>query len=227
MRGGLCGGARFSKVASNIRIALREKGELMKDPVVARSGALGVTAMGAKAVKGFAAVATVSSLLALSGCKMFVKEEPPPCPRVSILADAAKLTRFRPGPGRDVTDMVVQAEVSSYHGSCFYNSEAKTMSIDIQVGINAQKGAALVDNKVEVAYFVAIPAFFPEPQAKAVLPVTLEFPKNSHAVRLTDEQLAITIPVKDVKELGGYEVFLGFQLEPAELEYNRQHAAKQ
>ncbi len=160
---------------------------------------------------------------ALSGCSSWFekKQEQPPCPRVSILSDASRVTHFRPGPGRDLTDVVLQAEFGNYSGSCYYDFKTETMSLKMQVGIDVARGPAAEGRKDKLSYFIAIPAFYPKPEAKIVMPVEVEFPANTDKVRYTDNELEVTMPIKKLRDLAQYEVFLGFQMEPAEIEYNR------
>src|SRR5277367_6532213 len=44
----------------------------------------------------------------LGGCGLLFPPDKPTCPRVSIPADADRLTRFRAGAGRDLTDVRFQ-----------------------------------------------------------------------------------------------------------------------
>jgi hypothetical protein len=171
----------------------------------------------------------VLATLALSGCSVFNTEKQalPPCPRVSVLAEASKLTQFRAGVGRDVTDVEVQAQFASYSGSCEYNRDTRTMTISMQVGIDAQRGPAARGRDVDIAYFIAIPTFYPKPEAKAVFPVALKFPQDTDRVRYTDEKVEITIPIAKLADLAKYEVFVGLQLDSQQLDYNRQHPGAQ
>lgn len=175
----------------------------------------------------FRLLALAALLLTLGACGSVDKsKEPPPCPRVSILNDAAKMMRFRPGQGRDITDVQLQAEVISYHGFCKYEPEKKQMTVVLQIGIDAQLGPAAAGRNADIAYFVAVPAFYPQPQAKQVMTVPLAFPENTNHVRYTDEELSVTIPLSDIKELGKYDVILGLQLTADEVDYNRRQAAR-
>jgi hypothetical protein len=167
----------------------------------------------------------VAALLALSGCKVLVKEEPPPCPRVSILADASHLTRFRPGAGQAEGDVEFRARIVDYNGSCYYDRDEKTMSVTLQLAIEATRGPALTDGKRDLNYFVAVPFFFPESEAKKILPLTIDIPKGANGVKATDRDVRISFPVRNIKELERYELFVGLQLDEAELRYNRQHSA--
>ncbi len=65
--------------------------------------------------------------------------------------------------------------------------------------------------------------FFPNAEGKKTLPVALDFPSDTNRLKITDDELEISIPMPlDPKQLNKYEVFLGLQLSPEELAYNRQ-----
>jgi hypothetical protein len=161
------------------------------------------------------------ALLALSGCKVFVKDEPPPCPRVSVLEDASKLVRFT-GASRDPNTIQMSAEITKYRGSCFYDKDDKKMEVTLNVGIDAFAGPAFTGGKQQLQYFVAIPAFS-GPEGKQIFPLAIEVPKDSKGTHITDGDVTLTFPVRDIKKLEAYEVFIGFQLTPEELDYNRKH----
>jgi hypothetical protein len=163
-----------------------------------------------------------TALLALSACRAFDKEEPPMCPRVSALADSVTLTKFRPGPGRDISDVQLMAEMTSFHGECRYDAEAKQMRLTLQVGIDAERRPALAGRQADIGYYIAIPAFYPNPQAKQILPVKLEFAADANRLHYTDGEVEISIPMADLKDWPKYEVFVGLQLTPDELAFNRQ-----
>jgi len=162
------------------------------------------------------------ALLALSGCKVFVKEEPPPCPRVSVVEDASKLVRFHPG-SHDAKDIEMSAEIVKYRGSCFYDRDDKTMKVSLDIGIDAYAGPAFAEGTRTIEYFVAIPAFFPSADGKKIFPVKLDIPAGPKGVHVTDNDVRLTFPVKDIKKLEAYEIFIGFQLPQDELDFNRKH----
>lgn len=174
------------------------------------------------------ASALLLAVLGLVGCSAGARleDEPPPCPRVSFLSEAATLTRFRPGQGRDITDLELAAELTGYHGSCDYDKRSNSMLVTLQFNMTAQRGPAAQGRNAELSYFIAMPTFFPEPKAKQVLPVSLAFPDNTDRVRYTDGEVTITFPIKDVKEMARYEIFAGFQLTQQEVDYNRDKALR-
>ena len=56
--------------------------------------------------------AAVLAAGALSGCGVLSKKEATACPQYVVASDAASVTRFREGPGRDLTDVVNQGEIN-------------------------------------------------------------------------------------------------------------------
>ena len=165
------------------------------------------------------AVVAVLLPLALASCSAFQKKEVPPCPPIYILSDAGKLTKFRPGPGRDLTDVEFEAEILGYAGGCKYDE--KGALVDLQVSFGLKRGPADTDRKAEFSYFAAIPHFYPSPEAKAVLPVTVEFPEGANYAKFIDEEVVMRVPVKDKDVINKYEIYLGFQSTTEELDRNR------
>jgi len=173
-----------------------------------------------------AKAALLSSLLLTGGCSSwFEKDKPQPaCPKVSILADANHLIRFRPGAGHDLTDVLVEAEFGHFDGSCQYDWKTMKMNVQLQVSLDARIGpAAGSERKAELAYFVAIPAYYPKPEAKIVASIPLTFPKNTDVVRYQDEQVELNLPIPEVKDMAKYEIFLGIQMTEDELDFARAH----
>ncbi len=165
--------------------------------------------------------APLALALVLAACSS--ETEAPPCPPVYILSDAKDVTRYAPGPGRDLTDVMVQAEIVGFHGDCKYEPRGKdwNVKLNLQVAIDAKRGPADTTRKADLVYFVAIPRFYPEPQAKAVFPVAVQFPEGTDTVHTVDEPVDLTIPVGAKDLIDDYVVYLGFQTTPEELEHNR------
>lgn len=157
----------------------------------------------------------------LSSCSIFEKKEPPPCPPVYILSDASQLTKYREGKGRDLTDIEFEAEIVGYVGECKYDE--KGAEVELQVKFTVKRGPGDGDRKADFTYFAAVPLYYPSPEAKGEFPVSLAFPEGTNYVRYTDESVVMRIPVKDKDVIQKYEIYLGFQASPEELERNRQN----
>ncbi len=170
--------------------------------------------------------AAVILALAVSACTMFREEEPPPpSPRISILGDAATLTRFRPGPGRDLTDVLYEGVVTGVTGSCAYANDGKrangALSMKIALVIKAARGPANRDGRAAFPYFVGITDSSRNVLNKQRFSVTVVFPGNRARLVVTDNPVALEIPVKAGQSAQDFEIFVGFQLSLEELEYNR------
>lgn len=155
----------------------------------------------------------------LASCSVLDKKEPPPCPKISVLSDAAQVTVFRAGPGRDLTDVDSEVQIAGYQGSCGYSDNK--LKITLQLGLTATRGPADTDRKAETAYFVAVPGFYPKPEAKAVFPVSIPFIENVTTAKYVDEEVTMELPWTGGNDLSKYEVFIGLQLTPDQLEHNR------
>lgn len=163
--------------------------------------------------------AALLTLPLLASCSVFEKKAPPPCPPIYLLGDTATLTKYKPGRGRDLTDIEFQAEIQGYTGECKYDDKGAV--VELQVVFNLTRGPADDDRKVAFEYFLAVPLYYPAPEAKALFPVEVTFPEGGNYARHTDETVMMRIPVKDKDVIQKYEIYLGFQTSAAELESNR------
>jgi hypothetical protein len=156
--------------------------------------------------------------LLVAGCGLFDKDIVYRCPEVFILEDAKDLTKFKPGSGRDITDILFEAEIVNFTGGCEYDKgEAE---IELLVQIRVERGPANRNRGISFEYFVAIPKFQSQPEGKRVLPVKGAFEDNKTRLIYQDE-LTMTIPVKAPTDGAGIEIVLGFQLTPDQLKFNR------
>ena len=135
-----------------------------------------------------------------------------------ILDDAKDLTRFKPGPGRDITDILFEAEIVNFVGDCDYDEGQAEIQLSVQIRV--ERGPANKGRKVAFDYFVAIPEFQPQSEGKRIFNVAGEFEGNRTRMLYQDD-LDMTIPVKVPADGAALEIILGFQLTPEELKFNR------
>jgi hypothetical protein len=177
----------------------------------------------------FRALGAAAALLVLggtvAGCAQ--KQYGPPCPPVYLLADARHVTEFRPHSPHDLVNMVATGDIVGWKGACGFqpagDGKSAASTVALQVTVKAVRGPANKDRQAHFSYFVAIPAFFPKPQAKAVFDVTVPFPDGIDTVSQTDAPVALTIPVKSVADIAHTPIYLGFQTSPSQLRYNRRN----
>lgn len=183
----------------------------------------------------------------VGGCGMFDKERPPPCPVVSILADAASVTKFRPGEGRDLIDVQYEGRIVGLKVACEFKRDkddedredravedaakkgapirktlpAGTMKVDITLDFQAARGAALTGNRAGFRYFVAVAGPDKDVISKKDFPLTIDFPGNASLVGAQDRPVDLVLPIKAGESPRRYNIYTGFQLDSGELEYNR------
>ena len=158
-------------------------------------------------------------VLLVAGCgKIFEQKEPPPCPQVLVLQDAANILRYKEGPGRDITDTSFEGKIIPVGGECDYGEN--NVVLDVQIVFELVLGPANPDRVVEFEYFVAIPRFHPKPEGKRKFAIRVPFPSRRMRLRFADS-LDVDIPIAPKKSGTYYEVYFGFQLTREELERNQ------
>jgi hypothetical protein len=160
-----------------------------------------------------------SGLLLLSGCGAGEGEFAPACPRPSIPRDFNDLHRFR-NNGRDLTDSVLEGRITGVSGSCKRTGD-NTVTATVSVGLDLTRGPAAPGREADVGYFVAVT----EGERildKQVFRLRAEFPANTDRLRLTGDEVELKLPVTPQKTAAAYQVLVGFDLTPAELQLNRQ-----
>jgi hypothetical protein len=145
----------------------------------------------------------------------------PPCPPVRIDAATAHMTKFKDGAPQDMTNMEYRAEVVGYKGECVFRDDKVELSMDIDFAVETGPAA---EGPAKVSYFVAIPQFFPRAEGKRVLEVTAKPGKGPQRIR--ESNVRAVIPLKKNEPAAAYDIYVGLQLTPAQLEYNRAHPAR-
>jgi|TARA_B100000315_G_scaffold247724_1_gene276832 hypothetical protein len=156
--------------------------------------------------------------LLLSACGLF-GDAPPPCPQVSIMDQAKRVTFYRPGPGRDLTDVTYEVEIRDIAFECDYDFDDIGDNVELRLNILfvAQRGPAAEGGRVEMPYFSAVTDPSRRILAKKLFTVVLEFEGNAVRSQVVEE-LAQTIPFPPGADGSAYKSFIGLQLTPGQLE---------
>lgn len=170
--------------------------------------------------------------LLLAGCgsaqdvNPWAKKYPvPACPKIQLLKDTDTITAYRSGPGRDITDILYEADLKGFAGECEYIGEKgiySAVNVTLKVGVEISRGPAERSEIVGVSYFVAIPEFYPKPQGRQIFTAKVKFPENRNTMRIRDEEVSLSIPLNKTRKGPDTKVYIGFQLTPEQLELNRQ-----
>ncbi len=159
--------------------------------------------------------------LAVSSCGLLDEQKRYPCPKAFVLNDAGSLVRFKPGAGRDITDILFEAQIGDFVGTCEYDEKKKKgVTLEMNVVIDLRRGPASRTPNVDFEYFVAIPSFLPKPEGKSVFPVKGLFEQDQTRMVYRDA-VRLFIPLDDPNDGVGLEVVVGFQLTPEEIQFNK------
>ena len=156
-------------------------------------------------------------VVALAGCNPFA-DDPPPCPRVSILKEARLLTLYGDGPGRETSDVAFELELRSVAADCDYDLDDGGGGVEVTFAlpIRATRGPSAESDRVSVPFFVALADPSRQVIAKEVFTAEIAFKADSASAR-TVEEIEQWIPLGPGEYGAGYETLVGFQLTPAQL----------
>lgn len=147
------------------------------------------------------------------------------CPQAMRVLDAARLTRFRDGRGRDPTDVMVEAEISDVGLRC--SVDGSRIDMEIRVRMVAVEGPALATQTPRTAplrYFVALIDPYRRIVTRSEFAADFQFEGNRTRIATMDELTHRINLVKGEPTLG-YQIAVGFVLSQDEVDYNRRAAA--
>ena len=140
------------------------------------------------------------------------------CPAIGALKEAEALTRFRDGPGRDLTDVRFEARIGRTVGKCKVTQSKLLAEVNAGIELFAERGPAL-DRAVEpLEYFIAIQAPNGEIATRQSFTVDVDFSKGLQEIRKVD-YLTFEIPNATAANLRGYKVYFGIQMTKPEWDY--------
>lgn len=171
----------------------------------------------------------------LGGCSdtgiFGTKITPPACPTASVLPEANRITVYRPGPGRDIADIVYEARLMGVDGDCLYDIDKKgkttvettykAVNVNLRPRFVVTPGPALTGFSVPIDYFVAMPDFYPRPEGRAEFSRTVETSATKTQIDVTDANIEIRIPLNDKRRGDSVGIFVGFILSEEQLRENR------
>lgn len=140
------------------------------------------------------------------------------CPRVGVLEDASRMVTFRPGEGRTLDDVAYDTEITNATISCRYDKGRVRSDIAFDMDMWAGRAAPL--GTAQFRYFVAVTELNTTVITKQYFTVEADFTKKSRDYKSQDvEDIYL-----DYSKLGRpdlYEILVGWDLSPEQLQYNR------
>ncbi len=184
--------------------------------LLARTGLFPRVRFPALGPSGLRAALLALPLLAL-GCSQDIRYAPS-CPQMAILSDGADLIRFN-GPGRDLTDRVLEARIQRVDASC-EPGRRSTVVAHIKVWFDITRGPASKTRNAQVPYFIAVTRDGQVVDHRAYT-VNAAFGANVDLARVGGDDLDLTFPARQGQGAENYKIYVSLQLTPEELEHIR------
>jgi len=170
-------------------------------------------------------LALSAAVILLAGCGAYERiagkeKQQAACPVSGVLQDADRLTAFAPGAGRDLTDVQLEARIDNIATSCLFDPNTNGFNVDMRVQFIASRGPAATESTARFNYFVAIADENEEILARESFDKPLDFADNRRQLVNVDE-LTFNIPRRGDAFLSDYSIYVGMQLTPEQLEFNR------
>ncbi|WP_207537614.1 hypothetical protein [Sabulicella rubraurantiaca] len=159
--------------------------------------------------------------LALAGCGSGrLEDRLVACPQLSLPADAADLTRYRPGAPPDLSTLVLDARITAVDGNCRRGRRDRSVDATVSVRMRVDRGPAATTRTAELPWFIAVVEGDNVLSRQGfVLPVT--FAPNTTRAELATPSIEIAFPVREGRRIQDLRILVGFRLSPEELALNR------
>ena len=168
--------------------------------------------------------AVVAIIPLLSACGAFGSKTPPPrCPEVLLLKHANSVTYFKPGLGRDITDVLATIAITDFRGECEYNRKRTSAKITLNVFSTCGAGPQIGENLQISAILLRSQNSIRRLREKAFSHCRQNFREIKHASIFIDE-VRLEIPMPPRPKIDEYSIYMGIQLTPQQLEYNQSQA---
>lgn len=149
------------------------------------------------------------------------------CPRPTIPHEAADLTRYRPGPIRDLTTLEFDARLNGLSGGCRIGRRGNSVDLQIIPSLVVDRGPAATGRSVAVPWTIAVLDPDNEPLAPPQrFTTTVVFGANETRASVNGQSVTINLPVSESRRANDYRVMVFLQLEQEELDQNRRRGPR-
>lgn len=175
------------------------------------------------------AMALVATAL-LGGCggnTGYSTRPPAPCPRISILADGADLTRYRQGAVPDLGSMTFDARLIGFQARCDYNRARTAVVVSVAGIFDVERGPAGSGQRTtNVPWFIIVTdAGDGQVIERQDFVTPVNFDGNASNVRVQSRPVALNFPAEE-RLVENHNVRLSFQVTREQLEANRRRGAR-
>ena len=153
--------------------------------------------------------------LPLAACGTSAPEPPPVCPAALLLQGAERTASYSPGAERRPAALRHLAVMTNLASGCRFVEAG--VDLDLAFDLITERGPAFPGGSVDLSYFVATIGPGRQILSKQVFSSAIPFAGNEDLAGVS-EQLTLRLPAVTAEQGQAYAVYLGFQLDEAELE---------
>jgi hypothetical protein len=144
---------------------------------------------------------------------------PPACPTTLILQGAERTAAYTPGADASSGALQHMAVLTNLATGCRFGEDG--VDVDLAFDLIAERGPAMTGDTAELTYFVATLGPGEEVLAKQLLTAEIAFAPEERVAGVAEE-LTYRLPSVTAGQGQDYMIYLGFQLDPAELDQRLQ-----
>lgn len=170
----------------------------------------------------------LAAALALAGCgSTRIEDLLIACPELSLPADTADLTRYRPDGPPDLSSMVMDARVIAIEGSCVRGSRDRSVIARVAPRFSVERGPAAQGRAVELPWYLAVVEDGTDRiVSRATFRIPATFPANTPRMNVSSSQIEIEFPLAEGRRVQDYRIMIGFLLTQEELALNRRRGPR-
>ena len=152
---------------------------------------------------------------------------PVACPKPGILSEGADLTRYRPGPVRDLTTLEWDAKLSGLSGGCNPGKGNRSIEMQLTAGFTVERGAGTEGRVIDLPWFVAvIDARDEHVLSRQRFVDQIAFARNETRLSGQSEPVSLSLPVGEDRPASSYRILVSFELSPEDLALNRRRGPR-
>ena len=155
--------------------------------------------------------------LVLAGCNTGKVNN---CPAAVILADASQVTIFRAGAPQDLAGEAYRVALVGISTDCSINKKTGETNSSYRVNFRATRAPSADAAHYTVPYFVAITQG-DRLIEKRILQVSFDFGPGDSIATFSESPDDFDIHVENGHQPFEYELMAGFQMTPAQVDYNK------
>ena len=163
--------------------------------------------------------AGLAVLLTLTACGGNDSERLRICPRVGVLYDASRLTLFGPSGEEIAANITYDLEMTNARIQCDFDDTR--VVADIEFELIANRGPAATPGKMPLRYFIAVTELNQRVLDKRYQVYELDMNPGQQRLRVTRSLKNISFDFGRLGRPDLYEILVGWDLTPAQLEFNR------